>query len=127
MTALISGYDKALSTIIDANVTTLITAGILIWLGTGPVKGFGVTLAIGIGASMFCALIVSRFMLEFLINAGLIKKVMRLSIHKDREIKFLDYRRTAFITSWIIVLIGVITMFANFKTFSVTISREVTK
>ncbi len=115
MTALISGYDKALSTIIDANVTTLITAGILIWLGTGPVKGFGVTLAIGIGASMFCALIVSRFMLEFLINAGLIKKVMRLSIYKDREINFLDYRRTAFITSWIIVLIGVITMFANFK------------
>ena len=115
MTALNSGYDKALSTIIDANVTTLITAGILIWLGTGPVKGFGVTLAIGIGASMFCALIVSRFMLEFLINAGLIKKVMRLSIHKDREINFLDYRRTAFITSWIIVLIGVITMFANFN------------
>ncbi len=115
MTALISGYDKALSTIIDANVTTLITAGILIWLGTGPVKGFGVTLAIGIGASMFCALIVSRFMLEFLINAGLIKKVMRLSIHKDREINFLDYRRTAFITSWIIVLIGLITMFTNFK------------
>jgi len=115
MTALISGYDKALSTIIDANVTTLITAGILIWLGTGPVKGFGVTLAIGIGASMFCALIVSRFMLEFLIKAGLIKKVMRLSIYKDREINFLDYRRTAFITSWIIVLIGVITMFANFN------------
>ena len=115
MTALISGYDKALSTIIDANVTTLITAGILIWLGTGPVKGFGVTLAIGIGASMFCALIVSRFMLEFLINAGLIKKVMRLSFYKDREINFLDYRRTAFITSWIIVLIGVITLFANFK------------
>lgn len=115
MTALISGYDKALSTIIDANVTTLITAGILIWLGTGPVKGFGVTLAIGIGASMFCALIVSRFMLEFLVNAGLIKNVMRFSILKDNEINFLDYRRKAFITSWIIVFIGLMTIFANFK------------
>ena len=115
LTALISGYDKALSTIIDANVTTLITAGILIWLGTGPVKGFGITLAIGIAASMFCALIVSRFMLEFLINTGLIKMVMRFSIYKDREINFLDYRRPAFITSWIIVLIGVITMVANFN------------
>lgn len=115
MTALNSGYDKALSTIIDANVTTLITAGILIWLGTGPVKGFGVTLAIGIGASMFCALIVSRSILEFLINMGLIKKVMRLSIYTDRDINFLDYRRTAFFTSWVIVFIGVITIFANFK------------
>ena len=53
------GYAKAFSTIIDANITTLITASILIWLGTGPVKGFGITLAIGIASSVFCALFVS--------------------------------------------------------------------
>ena len=46
---------------------------------------------------------------------GLIKKVMRLSIYTDRDINFLDYRRTAFFTSWVIVFIGVITIFANFK------------
>ena len=51
------GYAKAFSTIIDANFTTLITASILIWLGTGPVKGFGITLAIGIVTSVFCALL----------------------------------------------------------------------
>ena len=115
LTSLISGYDKVLSTIIDANVTTLITAGILIWLGSGPVKGFGVTLAIGILASMFCALIVSRFILEFLINTGLIKRMMRLSIHQANIINFLDYRRPAFITSWIIVLIGLISVFSSFN------------
>ena len=54
--ALEGGYAKAFSTIIDANVTTLITASILIWLGTGPVKGFGVTLAIGIVTSVFCSI-----------------------------------------------------------------------
>ena len=51
--ALLGGFDKALSTILDANVTTLITSFILIFFGTGPVKGFGVTLAIGIGATLF--------------------------------------------------------------------------
>ena len=50
--ALAGGY-AAFSTIIDANLTTLITASILIWLGTGPVKGFGITLAIGIVTSVF--------------------------------------------------------------------------
>ena len=54
--ATIAGFEKVTSTIVDANVTTLITASILIWLGTGPVKGFGITLAIGICASIFCAL-----------------------------------------------------------------------
>ena len=66
--ALEGGYAKAFSTIIDANVTTLITASILIWLGTGPVKGFGVTLAIGIVTSVFCALFISKTLLKLLEN-----------------------------------------------------------
>ena len=64
--ALLGGYEKAFSTIIDANFTTLITASILIWLGTGPVKGFGITLAIGIVTSVFCALFISRLLLTVL-------------------------------------------------------------
>ena len=106
-TALISGYDKALSTIVDANVTTLITAGILIGLGTGPVKGFGVTLAIGIVASMFCALIVSRWILELLVSTGLIKKLMQFGLFKETSIPFLVYRKPAFIGSWCVVLLGI--------------------
>ena len=68
--ALEGGYAKAFSTIIDANLTTLITASILIWLGTGPVKGFGITLAIGIVTSVFCALFISRLLMNVLLQIG---------------------------------------------------------
>ncbi len=112
-TSLSAGYEKALSTIVDANVTTLITAGILIWLGTGPVKGFGVTLAIGIVASMFCALLVSRAMLEFVVNTGAVKKMMVKSFFKTTKVPFLNYRKYAFSCSWIVVLVGMSAVVAN--------------
>ncbi|MCD4812507.1 protein translocase subunit SecD [bacterium] len=62
--AIDSGYAKALWTIIDANVTTLITAFILYQFGTGPIKGFGVTLLCGIGISLFTALVVTKLMFD---------------------------------------------------------------
>ena len=105
--ALLSGFEKAFSTILDANVTTFITAMILIYFGTGPVKGFGVTLAIGIGATMFCALIVSRVVLDLLINTEITKRMLTVSIFKESSIQFLNYRKYAFVTSWIIVVIGI--------------------
>jgi len=58
------GFDKSISTVVDANLTTLATAIILMYFGTGPVRGFAVTLTIGIVGSLFCALVVSRFLLE---------------------------------------------------------------
>ena len=60
--AIDAGYDRALKTIIDANLTTLIAAALLFWFGSGPVKGFAVTLAIGILTSMFTAIWVTRLM-----------------------------------------------------------------
>ena len=60
-----SGYANATRTIIDANVTTLIAGGILLWFGTGPIKGFAVTLCIGILSSMFTALVMTRVIMEF--------------------------------------------------------------
>ncbi len=59
-----SGYANATRTIIDANVTTLIAGGILLWFGTGPIKGFAVTLSIGILTSMFTALVMTRVIME---------------------------------------------------------------
>lgn len=106
--ALLAGYDKAFSTILDANLTTLLAAGILIWLGTGPIKGFGVTLAIGIVASMFCALVVSRGLLEISIDTRLMKKLIPYSLFKPTNFDFLKYRRSAFAISWIVVLMGAI-------------------
>ena len=60
--AIDAGYDRALRTIIDANLTTLIAAALLFWFGSGPIKGFAVTLAIGIMTSMFTAIWVTRLM-----------------------------------------------------------------
>ncbi len=103
-------FDKVTSTIVDANVTTLITASILIWLGTGPVKGFGVTLAIGICASIFCALIVTRFLVDFLVHRIGVSSILGLEMFGERQFDFFKFRKPAFIASWAIVLIGVISV-----------------
>ena len=72
-----SGYDKALSTIVDANITTLIAAIVLFSFGTGPIKGFAVTLFIGILSSMFTAILGSRALIN-LIYGG--RRVRSLAI-----------------------------------------------
>lgn len=106
--SLLGGFEKAFSTIVDANVTTLITAFILIQFGTGPVKGFGVTLAVGIGATMFGALIISRVLLDLLINTEIVKRMLTVSLFKEKTtIPFLNYRKYAFVSSWLIVAIGI--------------------
>ena len=61
LTAVQAGYERALSTILDANITTFIAAAILYLLGSGPVKGFAVTLAIGIVTSVFTAFVLTRW------------------------------------------------------------------
>ncbi|MFP6854675.1 MAG: protein translocase subunit SecD, partial [Opitutales bacterium] len=115
--ALTGGFDKAFSTIVDANVTTLITAAILIGLGTGPVKGFGITLSIGIITSMFCALVVSRFLMDFLVNVMGSKIMISIKpIEKsDRQsnIDFLKYWKIAFLGSWALVAAGTATIYNN--------------
>jgi len=70
-----AGYDKALSTIVDANVTTLIAAIVLFSFGTGPIKGFAVTLFIGILTSMFTAILGSRALINLIYGARRIKKL----------------------------------------------------
>jgi len=64
LAAVRGGFEKSLSTIVDANVTTLLTALILLLVGTGPIKGFAITLGIGVVGSMYCALVVSRLLIE---------------------------------------------------------------
>ena len=62
-----AGYDRATLTILDANVTTLIAALVLFQFGTGPVKGFAVTLSLGVVASLFTALILTRLIFDYLL------------------------------------------------------------
>jgi SecD/SecF fusion protein len=102
-----AGFDKAFSAILDGNLTTLITAVIMIILGTGPVKGFGVTLTIGIFSTMFAALVISRLLLEWVINGGIVQKIRMLSVLVDTKYDFLKHAKQAFIASWVIVAIGI--------------------
>ena len=73
--AIDSGYSKAFITIVDANITTLIAAVVLFQFGTGPVKGFAVTLSVGILASMFTAIFVSRLIFDFFLDVRGIRKL----------------------------------------------------
>ncbi|WP_414660119.1 protein translocase subunit SecD [Horticoccus sp. 23ND18S-11] len=105
--ALEAGFDKAWSAILDSNVTTLLVALIMIWLGTGPVKGFGVTLAIGIFTTMFAAVVVSKLILEFLIHPGTIKSLKMFSVLQNTSIDFLKYTKAAVIGTVVILLVGI--------------------
>lgn len=107
------GFNKVFSTIFDANVTTLLVSMVMLGLGTGPVKGFGLTLAIGVVTTMFCALVITRLMLELLFTSGTLKKFKTLSLFTGSKIDFMKYRKPAFIASWCVVIIGVAVLFTK--------------
>ncbi|HEU5247996.1 MAG TPA: protein translocase subunit SecD [Candidatus Udaeobacter sp.] len=87
--ALNTAYEKAFSSIFDANVTTLITAAILFWKASGPVKGFAIALTLGILASLFTALIVGRNCLGWLVDTGRVKRISMLHLISAQNINFL--------------------------------------
>ncbi|MGL4730093.1 MAG: protein translocase subunit SecD [Clostridium sp.] len=77
-----SGFDKALSTILDSNITTVIAAVSLYIVGTGSVKGFGLTLIIGIAISIFTALTVTKFFMRMAVNMGMLSKPSHFGVKK---------------------------------------------
>src|SRR5204863_384277 len=87
--AMKTAYEKAFSSIFDANVTTLITAAILFWKASGPVKGSAISLTLGILASLFTALIVGRNALGWLVDTGKVKKISMLHLISSQNINFL--------------------------------------
>jgi SecD/SecF fusion protein len=87
--ALNTAYEKAFSSIFDANVTTLITAAILFWKATGPVRGFAIALSLGILASLFTALIVGRNFLGWFVDTGKLKRISMLHLISAQNINFL--------------------------------------
>ena len=106
ITANESGYTKALTTILDAHLVQLIICAIMIWLGTGPIKGFGVTLAIGVLSTLFSVLITAHLVMELLIDSGTVKKITMRHLLKNIHMDFVKFGKPAFIGSWIVVLIG---------------------
>ena len=107
--ALQEGYSKVFATILDSNLTSLLTAAILIWLGTGPVRGFGIIFAIGICATMFCALVMSRLFMEISVAYGwknIVPPAWIPATHWD----FLKFRKQAYVLSGIVILAGLISI-----------------
>ena len=109
--AIQTGYQKAFWTILDANVTTLAVAAVLYHFGTGPIKGFAVTLGIGIFASMFTAIVVTREIYGWVLGG---RNIERLSIGQEvirnTTIGFLSRSRMGFIVSTILIIIGIVSL-----------------
>lgn len=107
------GFKKATSAIVDGNITTFIAALVLMWKGSGPVKGFAITLAVGIVLSMFTAMVVSRFLVYLLYSMGF-KDKKYYGVQKDRKtIDFLKKKAIWFTISIVLVVGGLAVMLVN--------------
>lgn len=87
------GYDKAFSAIFDSNLTTLISAAILFWMGTGPVRGYAVTLSAGLIVSMYTALVVTRMIFELIESKRPAQKLAMMHLFKSPNFDFLGKRK----------------------------------
>ena len=103
-----AGYGKAFGTILDSNLTTLISSILLIALGTGPIKGFGVALTVGLVVSMFTALTVTRLIFDFLVaKTSLLNNGFRmLQMFRVPSIGFMRLAKPSFALSWTIIVVG---------------------
>jgi len=106
-----SGYLKALWTILDAHAVQLIICAIMIWLGTGPIKGFGWTLLIGVLSTLFSVLITAHLIMELLVDSGTIKTIKMFRMLKDLRVDFVRYGKPAAIASVALVLVSVAYVF----------------
>ncbi len=107
------GFDKALSAIVDGNITTLIAAVVLLALGPGSVKGFAQTLALGIVLSMFTALVVSRYLLYALYAIGLKSEKLYGIGREHKALNFLSKKGIFFGISVALIVAGFIVMGVN--------------
>ncbi len=105
--AIVAGYQRAFIVIFDSNFTTILTAIILITLGSGPVKGFGVTLTIGLIANLFAAVFITRLVFDWLIAKGWLTSFKMLHVFGAiPKINFLGVWPIAFALSWLLIAGG---------------------
>ncbi|MCX7637274.1 MAG: protein translocase subunit SecDF [Cyclobacteriaceae bacterium] len=122
--AIKTGYQKAFWTIFDSNLTTLITAAFLAWVGQGPIRGFAVTLIIGILTSFFTAVYVSRVVVEWMTRKGDEAKIsfdtfIARMVKKRRQFAFVRNSKLAYITSSAIIVVGIVLIALNGLTLGV--------
>lgn len=106
-TAVKEGYNKALSAILDGNITTLIAAFVLNWKGTGSIKGFAATLALGIVLSMFTALFVTRFIMRAMLDLGLDNEALYGKKVDNNIVNFVGFRKVSYAISLALIIVGI--------------------
>ncbi|MEI2755154.1 MAG: protein translocase subunit SecDF [Chitinophagaceae bacterium] len=115
--AINEGYKRSLPPVLDAHITTLLTAIILFYFGLGPVKGFATTQILGILLSLFCGILVSRWITEWFTNKKkhliYFTSVSR-KIFRHASFKFIEYRKVAYIISVFVMIGGVAALFNGF-------------
>lgn len=107
------GYKKALSAIIDGNITTLIAAAVLSLKGTGTVKGFAATLALGIVLSMFTALFITKYILNTFLDLGLDNEKLYGKKVTKKIINFVGFRKIPYMISIVLIVCGIAFMGIN--------------
>jgi SecD/SecF fusion protein len=111
------GYKRSLAPVIDAHVTTFLTAAILYYFGLGPVKGFATTQMLGIALSLFCGILLSRLVTDVWTNkqrhftyfTGISKRIF-----KHAKYKFIEYRKVAYGISVVVLIMGIASFFNGF-------------
>ncbi len=115
--AIKNGYQKAFSAIFDSNITTILTAAILYWVGSEEIKGFAIVLMLGLGSSMFTALFVTRAIFDFLLKKRLIKdRLIMLHLIRKPNINWMSLRPTFFVLSGIMTIGGLVIFFTRDNT-----------
>ncbi len=113
--AIRNGFDRALTTIVDSNLTTLISAVVLYWIGTDQVRGFAITLIIGLASSMFTAVFCSRVVFDVaerlkLVRFGMsdIVAFMRRTVLGEKDVDFMGMRKACYALSAILCIVGIV-------------------
>jgi len=114
-TAIANGYDRAFTAIFDSNLTTLIAAFLLFQFGTGPIRGFAVTLTIGLLASLFTSIVVTRTIFEVLLSGGWIKSLPMLRLIRNTKFDFVRFRFACYAFSLITLVAGLAVFFMKGK------------
>lgn len=112
------GYRRSLAPVLDAHVTTFLTAAILFYFGLGPVKGFATTQMLGIVLSLFCGILISRLITDFWTNKNRHFKYftsVSRKVFQKAHFKFIEYRKVAYGISVVVLILGIGSYFHGFK------------
>src|SRR5690606_32153863 len=117
ITAVNDGYHRSLPPVLDGHITTLLTAIILFYFGLGPVKGFATTQILGLLLSLFCGILVSRWVTDIFTRKGKQLKYftgVSRRIFQHAKYKFVEFRKTAYAISFVVLALGIAAFFNGF-------------